>query len=95
MLNPGNGKKIKKKKTSIQHNVLNPVWNEAVTFNLSRDCLNNASLDFIVYHDNKMGNDEILGKIKISRDSTGDEKIHWDEMVSGKTAVARWHALKF
>lgn len=41
-----------------------------------------------------MGNDEILGKTVISRDSSGDEKIHWDEMISGKSAVARWHALE-
>lgn len=93
LLNPGNGKKIKKKKTSTQHNVVNPVWNEALTFNLSRDCLKNVTLDIIVYHDNKMGNDEILGRTRISRDSTGDEKIHWDEMVDCKNANARWHAL--
>ena len=93
LLNPGNGKKMKKKKTSTQHNVVNPVWNEALTFNLSRDCLKHVSLEILVYHDNKIGNDEILGKLQISRESAGDEKIHWDEMISGKSAVARWHSL--
>jgi len=93
LLNPGNEKKIKKKKTSTKHNVVNPVWNEAITFNLAKDCMNNASLEIIVYHDNKIGNDEHLGRVIISRDSSGDERLHWDELVNCRSAVARWHSL--
>lgn len=93
LLTFGNGKKSKKKKTSTKHNVLTPVWNEALTFNLPKDCLQTASLDFLVCHDNKLGNDEILGRTRISADSTGDERLHWDEMINGRSAVARWHNL--
>lgn len=88
------GKKSKKKKTSTKRNVVAPVWNEALTFGVSRDSLQSVCLDFTVLHDNKMGNDEILGRLKISRDSEGDERLHWDEMVNCRSAVARWHALK-
>lgn len=87
------GKKVKKKKTSTKHNVTTPVWNEALTFNLPRDFLQSVTLEFQVCHDNKMGNDEILGRIIVSRDSTGDERIHWDELVNCRSAVARWHSL--
>lgn len=95
VLSCGNGKKSKKKKTSTKHNVLTPVWNEALNFNLPRDCLNSVALEFHVCHDNKMGNDEILGRTRISQSSNGDERIHWDEMVNCRSAVARWHALSF
>ena len=88
------GRKSKKKKTSTKRNVITPVWNEAVTFSVPRDALQSVCLDFTVLHDNKIGNDEILGKLKISRDSDGDERLHWDEMVNCRSAVARWHALK-
>ncbi|XP_045191716.2 synaptotagmin-1-like [Mercenaria mercenaria] len=93
LLSFGNGKKSKKKKTSTKHNVLTPVWNEALTFNLPKDYLNSVSLEFHVCHDNKMGNDEILGRTRISKESTGDERLHWDEMVNCRSAVARWHTL--
>ncbi|XP_052790353.1 synaptotagmin-5-like isoform X1 [Mya arenaria] len=93
LLNPGPGKKQKKKKTSTKHNVMNPVWNEALTFSLPNECLQNVSMEFLVCHDNKIGNDEILGRSIISRDSSGDERIHWDEMVNCRSAVARWHSL--
>ena len=66
-----------------------PVWNEALTFSLPKDSLTQAYLDLTVYHDNKMGNDEVLGRARISRDSNGDERIHWDEMVNCRSAVAR------
>ena len=88
------GKKAKKKKTSTKHNVVSPVWNEALTFSVPRDNLQSVCLDFTVLHDNKMGNDELLGKLRISRDSHGDERLHWDEMVNCRSTVARWHALK-
>ncbi|KAL4230229.1 hypothetical protein ACF0H5_010615 [Mactra antiquata] len=86
-------KKVKKKKTSTKHNVNSPAWNEALSFNLSRDLLQSVTLEFQVCHENKMGNDEVLGNIVVARDSTGDRRIHWDEMVNCRSAVARWHSL--
>ncbi|KAK3599268.1 hypothetical protein CHS0354_012878 [Potamilus streckersoni] len=88
------GKRQKKKKTSTKHNTTSPVWNEALTFNLAKEHLQNICVDFTVCHDNKIGrDDEVIGRLRISRESEGDEKIHWDEMISCRSAVARWHML--
>ncbi|XP_067660988.1 synaptotagmin-1-like [Haliotis asinina] len=87
------GKKLKKKKTSTKHNTTNPVWNEALVFNLGKEFLNNICLELAVYHDNKIGNDELLGKTQLGPTSEGDEMAHWKDLISAKSAVARWHNL--
>ncbi|KAH3792295.1 synaptotagmin-1-like [Dreissena polymorpha] len=92
-LSTGPEKKVKKKKTSTLHNVSDPVWNEALTFSLQKDCLQNVTLEVLVCNDNKVGNDVLIGRAKISRESRGDEKLHWDELVNFRSAVARWHKL--
>lgn len=86
-------KKMKKKKTATVHNSINPVWNEALVFNLPRDHLDSIALEVSVFHDNKLGNDERIGKVRLSRDSCGEEKAHWQDLVREKMAVARWHKL--
>ncbi|XP_041369848.1 synaptotagmin-5-like [Gigantopelta aegis] len=87
------GKKLKKKKTSTKHNTCNPIWNEALVFNLSKEHLNSLYLDLVVFHDNKIGNDELLGKVRLGPDSGGDERDHWKDLVQEKSATARWHNL--
>lgn len=42
-----NGKRIKKKKTACRKSCNNPVWNEAITFNLSSSVLNNSAVEVI------------------------------------------------
>uniref|UniRef100_A0A6P4EKH2 Synaptotagmin-5-like n=1 Tax=Drosophila rhopaloa TaxID=1041015 RepID=A0A6P4EKH2_DRORH len=45
-----NGKRIKKKKTSItkSDDPTNPIWNEAFTFNLQSNYLHNAAIEIYV-----------------------------------------------
>lgn len=42
------GKRTKKKKTCTRKNTCNPVWNEALSFNLSSSNLPNATIEVIV-----------------------------------------------
>lgn len=86
-------KKTKKKKTATVHNTNNPIWNEALVFNCSRDLLEGVALEVSLFHDNKLGNDERLGKVRLSRDSPGEERAHWQDLVRVKSATARWHKL--
>ncbi|XP_050389642.1 synaptotagmin-5 [Patella vulgata] len=86
-------KKAKKKKTSTSHINCNPEWNEALVFNLPNESLDTICIDIAVFHDNKIGNDELLGRVKLTSESDGDEKAHWQDLVDSKCAMARWHHL--
>ncbi|XP_052827355.1 synaptotagmin-1 isoform X1 [Octopus bimaculoides] len=87
------GKKIKRKKTTTKRNTHNPDWNEALVFNLSREYIKEITIELVIYHDNKIGNDEILGKVLLNPHSTGEEKIHLGDMIVGKSTGPRWHKL--
>lgn len=87
------GKRLKKKKTSTKHNTFNPMWNEALVFNLGREFIKNICVEFTLLHDNKLGNDEILAHVHLGPNCTGDEHAHWTDMISTKCALARWHSL--
>lgn len=89
-----NDRRIKKKKTATQRGTLNPVFNEALTFSLSKDSLKSVILEFAVLHDNILGqNDQALGRVLISSETKGEEGEHFRDMLASKTAVARWHSL--
>ncbi|KAK3088801.1 hypothetical protein FSP39_023873 [Pinctada imbricata] len=88
-----NSKRIKKKKTSTGHGTENPMYNEALVFSISRDILPLISMEIQVCHENKLGNDDVIGRVKLGLDTTGEEKIHWNDLISSKGAVARWHVL--
>ncbi|XP_069121799.1 synaptotagmin-1-like isoform X1 [Argopecten irradians] len=87
------GKRVKKKKTSVIHQSQNPTWNEALVFSVSRETLRHLSMEMIVCHENKLGNDNLIGRIRIGNDSEGDERVHWNDLISCKSATARWHPL--
>ena len=88
------GKRIKKKKTSTLHSTRDPVWNEALVFNISKDLLKKISAEFHIFHDNTLGNDELIGRVRISFDNQADGDINWNDLITSKGAVARWHQLK-
>lgn len=54
LLGPG-GKKIKKRKTGVQRGTLNPVYNEALAFDVAKETLKNCVLEFTVVHDGLLG----------------------------------------
>ncbi|GLH01313.1 Synaptotagmin 1 [Gryllus bimaculatus] len=57
-----NGKRVKKKKTGVHRNTVSPVFNEALTFDVSRDALPRCTLEFSVLHDSLLGPSELLGR---------------------------------
>ncbi|XP_071948300.1 synaptotagmin-A-like [Antedon mediterranea] len=88
-----NGKRLKKKKTTSKHGVLQPVFNEALVFNVSNHFLKYLKLEVSVIHDNRVGQNEVLGKVVVGPDSHGEELAHWNDMITSSKAVARWHRL--
>lgn len=50
-----NGKKIKKRKSGVYRNTICPVFNEALTFDISKDTLKTCTIEFLVLHDSLLG----------------------------------------
>lgn len=50
------GKKTKKRKTGVHRGTVCPVFNEALTFDISKDTLKNSVIEFLVGHDSLLGN---------------------------------------
>ncbi|KAJ7360292.1 hypothetical protein OS493_016922 [Desmophyllum pertusum] len=83
------GKRVKKKKTSIRKGTLNPVFNEAVSFDIAMDTLNSVDLLLSVMHEN-----EVIGCVPIGAHATGKELGHWREVRTANKPVAHWHLLQ-
>lgn len=50
-----NGKKIKKRKSGVYRNTICPVFNEALTFDISKDTLKTCIIEIVVLHDSLLG----------------------------------------
>lgn len=50
-----NGKKIKKRKSGVYRNTICPVFNEALTFDISKDTLKTCTIEILVAHDSLLG----------------------------------------
>lgn len=50
-----NGKKIKKRKSGVYRNTICPVFNEALTFDISKDTLKMCTIEIVVLHDSLLG----------------------------------------
>lgn len=50
-----NGKKIKKRKSGVYRSTVCPVFNEALTFDISKDILKSCLIEFLVLHDSLLG----------------------------------------
>ncbi|XP_024944967.1 synaptotagmin-5 isoform X2 [Cephus cinctus] len=81
------GKRLKRKKTGVQRNTTNPVWNEALTFDLGRDLLSRCTLEFLVLHDSLLGASEPLARCLVSSKSQRDL---FHEVLAGRGASAQW-----
>ncbi|KAG1663097.1 Synaptotagmin-C [Nymphon striatum] len=90
-----NGKKIKKKKTSVQKGVTDFVFNEALTFDISNDILKSMNIVLSLVSDNIIGQNELLGRILIGTSSKDESCIgHYKELLLSKSsAIAMWHQL--
>ncbi|PNF39650.1 hypothetical protein B7P43_G05637 [Cryptotermes secundus] len=91
------GKRVKKKKTAARKSTCNPVWNEALTFNLASSNLSNAAVEICVMDQGNdlIGNNPLLGSCLIGPEEEGPELDHWCDMTqSPRKAVAMWHTLR-
>ena len=87
-------KAIKKKKTSVCKACSNPVWNEALVFNVPPASLDHVSLEIAVADHDLLGHNESLGVTVLGKQQSGVGGTHWKEMMANvRKAVAKWHIL--
>lgn len=89
------GKKVKRKKTTVKRNTTCPVWNEALAFNVPAELLPKVSLEVAVMdHHDLIGHGDIVGRCIIGPDKDGQEGKHWNDMMQNhRKSMAMWHHL--
>ncbi|XP_076385072.1 synaptotagmin 1 isoform X2 [Megachile rotundata] len=90
-----NGKRLKKKKTSIKKCTLNPYYNESFTFEVPFEQIQKVQLVVTVVDYDRIGTSEPIGKVVLGHNASGTELRHWTDMLSTpRRPIAQWHTLK-
>ena len=88
------GRRVKKKKTTVKKRTLNPYYNETFTFQVPFEKVEQTSLMVSVLDYDRVGRSEVIGKVVVGALATGAELRHWTDMLgSPRRAVAQWHTL--
>ncbi|XP_040049641.2 synaptotagmin-6 [Gasterosteus aculeatus] len=88
------GRRLKKKKTSIKKNTLNPTYNEAIIFDIPPDSMDHVSLHISVMDYDLVGHNEIIGVMRVGCHAEGLGRDHWNEMLAyPRKPIAHWHPL--
>lgn len=89
------GKRIKKKKTSVKKNTLNPVYNEAIVFDVPQENIDDICLVVKVIDYDRIGNNEIIGCSWVGPTCVGIGRDHWFEMLENpRKPIAQWYPLQ-
>ncbi|KAM6976513.1 synaptotagmin-6 [Aplochiton taeniatus] len=87
-------KRLKKKKTTIKKNTLNPTYNEAIIFDIPPDSMDHVSLHISVMDYDLVGHNEIIGVMRVGCSAEGLGRDHWNEMLAyPRKPIAHWHQL--
>ncbi|XP_032595288.1 synaptotagmin 1 isoform X4 [Drosophila grimshawi] len=90
-----NGKRLKKKKTSIKKCTLNPYYNESFSFEVPFEQIQKICLVVTVVDYDRIGTSEPIGRCILGCMGTGTELRHWSDMLaSPRRPIAQWHTLK-
>ncbi|GAB6021316.1 hypothetical protein CHUAL_003927 [Chamberlinius hualienensis] len=88
------GKRIKKKKTTVKKATLNPVYNEALVFDIPPENCEDVSLVVNVIDYDRVGPNEMMGSCIIGANVIGIGRDHWQEMLDNpRKPVAQWYQL--
>ncbi|XP_030076943.1 synaptotagmin-2 [Microcaecilia unicolor] len=90
-----NGKRLKKKKTTVKKKTLNPYFNESFSFEIPFEQIQKVQVVITVLDYDKLGKNEAIGKIFVGCNATGTELRHWSDMLANpRRPIAQWHPLK-
>uniref|UniRef100_A0A8C9XPZ9 Synaptotagmin Vb n=1 Tax=Sander lucioperca TaxID=283035 RepID=A0A8C9XPZ9_SANLU len=77
-----NGKRIKKKKTTVKKNTLNPYFNESFSFDVPFEQIQKVQVVLTVFDYDKLGSNDPIGKTFMGYGATGVGLRHWSEMLA-------------
>ncbi|XP_063000110.1 synaptotagmin-2 isoform X2 [Elgaria multicarinata webbii] len=90
-----NGKRLKKKKTTVKKKTLNPYFNESFSFEIPFEQIQKVQVVITVLDYDKLGKNEAIGKVFVGNNSSGTELRHWSDMLANpRRPIAQWHSLK-
>uniref|UniRef100_A0A3B4X2R7 Synaptotagmin-2-like n=1 Tax=Seriola lalandi dorsalis TaxID=1841481 RepID=A0A3B4X2R7_SERLL len=90
-----NGKRLKKKKTTVKKNTLNPYYNESFSFEIPLEQMQKIQAVITVLDYDKIGKNDAIGKIWVGSKSTGAGLKHWSDMLANpRRPIAQWHPLQ-
>ncbi|CAL8380203.1 synaptotagmin-9 [Gadus morhua] len=88
------GRRLKKRKTSTKRNTLNPVYNEAIVFDVPPENIDQISLLIAVMDYDRVGHNEVIGVCRVGNDAETLGRDHWSEMLTyPRKPIAHWHPL--
>uniref|UniRef100_A0A3P9P9G5 Synaptotagmin n=1 Tax=Poecilia reticulata TaxID=8081 RepID=A0A3P9P9G5_POERE len=89
------GKRLKKKKTTVKKNTLNPYYNESFSFEIPLEQMQKILVVITVFDYDKIGKNDAIGKIFVGSKATGLGLKHWSDMLSNpRRPIAQWHPLQ-
>ncbi|XP_040183412.1 synaptotagmin-3 isoform X2 [Rana temporaria] len=88
------GRRLKKRKTSIKKNTLNPTYNEALVFDIPNENMDHVSLTIAVMDYDCIGHNEVIGMSRVGSDADTPGRDHWNEMLANpRKPIEHWHQL--
>uniref|UniRef100_A0A674JCT8 Synaptotagmin n=1 Tax=Terrapene triunguis TaxID=2587831 RepID=A0A674JCT8_9SAUR len=77
-----NGKRLKKKKTTVKKKTLNPYFNESFSFEIPFEQIQKVQVVITVLDYDKLGKNEAIGKVFVGSNASGTELRHWSDMLA-------------
>lgn len=88
------GRRIKKKKTTVRRSTLNPVYNEALIFDVPAENIDECSVVVHVMDYDRVSSNESMGSCCAGLQAIGQGRDHWLEMLDApRKPVAHWYHL--
>ncbi|KAL3048259.1 synaptotagmin-10 [Trematomus bernacchii] len=88
------GRRLKKRKTTTKKSTLNPVYNEAIIFDIPPENVEQVSLSIMVMDYDRVGRNEVIGVCHSGPEAEGLGRDHWNEMLAyPRKPITHWHAL--
>ncbi|KAL0993310.1 hypothetical protein UPYG_G00105940 [Umbra pygmaea] len=88
------GRRLKKRKTSIKKNTLNPTYNEALVFDIPHEDIDRVSIVIAVMDYDCIGHNEVIGMCRVGSDAEGPGREHWAAMLANpRKPIDHWHQL--